>query len=239
MSDGIKASAVVVNYMRPDNIPLILDSLQKLDWVDEIIVWDNSPPLKTEHSPDEGIVGLWPKRDWKHSKVGLMDEHPRNEMLYGRFRAAMEAKNDWIITQDDDYIVRNWERIRASAISHPEQITACMFYEPPQYKKQMIPCGEGCWDIMLGWGSMFRKELIAPVMERYIRRWGIDDVLLRDADRVFTTSQRREHNMLEQDVQALPGVTGDMSMHLDRSHKCISKMARMRAVLMITGKLTR
>ncbi len=231
MSD-VKATAVVVNYMRPDNIPLILDSLRALDWVDEIIVWDNSPPVVRED------CSVWDVPEWVSDRfpyIGLMHNRPRNEMLYGRFLASMDAKNDWIITQDDDYIIRNWEAIRESTLAHPEQITGCMFYEAPQYKKQMIPCGEGCWDIMLGWGSMFRKELIAPVFERYVQRWGIDDILLRDADRVFAASQGRTHNMMEQDVEALPGVSGPMAMHLEKGHNLSSKTARQRGVLLAKG----
>lgn len=225
MSD--MATAVVVNYMRPDNIPLILDSLVALPWVDEVIVWDNSPPngqsiedgLKCYYIDDTAVV-------WTNNR-------PRNEMLHGRFLAAQQATNDWIITQDDDYIVRNWEAIRETALANPGMITGSMFFDSPHNEKQLISCGDGCWDIMLGWGSMFRKELIGPVFKQYIQRWGIDDVLLRDADRVFAVGQGAEHICIEQDVQPLDGISGEMSMHRDRSHKCISKMARSRAVEMV------
>ena len=84
---------------------------------------------------------------------------------------------------------------------------------------------------------MFRKERISPILEKYISHWGIDDVLLREADRVFATSFRKQHNMLEQNVQRLGGeLDNAVAMHRMEGHRHTTKEARRRALWVATNK---
>lgn len=96
------------------------------------------------------------------------------ESIYHRYLAAKKAKNDTIYVQDDDALVNYQELFK----HYNGQITNAMtkpFIE--KYK------GTGC--ALVGWGCFFPKEALY-VFGRYVHKYGIDEHLLREADRIFT-----------------------------------------------------
>ncbi len=209
-----KATAVVVNWRRPRNIPRIVESLLAQPFVAEVIVWDNSGDLPHPR-PQDNRVRVIPSKNVK---------------LWGRFLAIKEAKHPWIVTQDDDYIVHNWAELWETARANPGVITGNMHLN--ERGGGLIPCGDG-WDIMLGWGSVFRKELPERPLRRYLDRYGVDDVLRRDADRYFAVALGRRHVALQARVESLPGVSGSMALHLEPRQNRRTKEARERGALAI------
>ena len=94
--------------------------------------------------------------------------------VYERYLLAEKAKNDIIYVQDDDAICdyhKIWERYNGkltNGITRPHQ------------NKYM-----GTGVTLVGWGCFFPKRMIKE-LDRYIRKYGVDKHLLREADRIFT-----------------------------------------------------
>lgn len=109
--------------------------------------------------------------------------------VYGRFDAIRRAKFDIVYTQDDDCVVdvplllNEWDghfvsNMRANrAAEYASNIT------------------------LIGWGAMFRKELIS-VLDKYTKRWGHDALFIRECDRVFTGLTKHKTVFIE--VENLP-----------------------------------
>jgi hypothetical protein len=109
--------------------------------------------------------------------------------VIGRYEAVAKAKFEIIYSQDDDCVVdipalmAQWDghfisNMKANRVAeYPGQIT------------------------LMGWGCMFRKELI-DVFDEYIDRWGLDALFRRECDRVFSGLNR--HKNVFVDVENLP-----------------------------------
>jgi len=98
--------------------------------------------------------------------------------VYHRYKAAKTAANDIIYVQDDDCMV-NYQVL---ASKYNGQITNTMtkpFLE--KYKDS------GC--TLVGWGTYFDKKML-DCFDRYIERYGIDEHLLRESDRIFTAMNK-------------------------------------------------
>ncbi len=214
-----KATAVLLNWQRPKNMPKIIESLQAQPFIDDIVVWDNSLSLD---------VAYLPVTPWEGTIVVSSSE---NVCCYGRYAATMLAKHDWIVTQDDDYLVNNWPELWELAQEQPDVITANMHLN--EKDGGIIPYGSG-WDIMVGWGSVFRREH-CRLLDAYRAMYGIDEILMREADRIFAVLFGREHQAVQQQVTGLPGVDGPMSMHKIEGHKIKTRVARERAALLLRG----
>lgn len=201
----VLASAVVLSWKRPWNIPVIAATLRAQTWIDDIVIWDNSGywGSELEHAIWTQAFRLnvvWPGT---------------NESCYGRFRAAVQsAKHDWIATQDDDCIVKNWHVIwenradgRITANMHPERDGHVYEY----------PYGHG-FDVWLGWGSVFQRQLIdLQKLEKYPR----------DADRVFAIMQASRHVSVYAQTLNLPGFDAPWAMHKEAEQEQLTHTARM------------
>jgi len=96
------------------------------------------------------------------------------ESIYHRYLAAKKAKNDIIYVQDDDCMVNYQELFK----HYNGQITNAM-------TKPFIEKYEGLGCTLVGWGCFFSKSAL-DVFDRYIEKYGIDEDLLRESDRIFT-----------------------------------------------------
>ena len=94
--------------------------------------------------------------------------------VYHRYLAAKTAKNDIIYVQDSDCLVNHQVLFR----SYDGRITNTMT-KPFVEKYKDIGC------TLVGWGCYFPKSMLS-VFDKYIERYGIDEHLLREADRIFT-----------------------------------------------------
>lgn len=81
-------TAIILNWKRPENIPKILLALRQCDLVDEIIIWNNNPEIKLALGEDVCVINS-----------------SRDLGLFTRFSAALLAKNDGILFQDDDVVL--------------------------------------------------------------------------------------------------------------------------------------
>jgi len=215
-----KVTAVLLNWRRPDNVPVILERLAEQPFVDTVVIWDNA------RSAWQDNIGWW--RQEPYTFVITAD---RNDGPWGRFLAIglSMSDNEWIITQDDDCQVNNWPELYREALAHPDAITANMHRNEDDTHDGLIYVDGKCWDVWLGWGSMFRRDLIGDIFKRYVAKWGEDECLLRDADRVFAVAQGKRHHAIQARTENLPGIDGPMAIHKD-GRKHLTRLARRRGV---------
>ena len=210
-------SAVLLNWRRPWNLPKIVESLRRYDFIKEILVWNNhvGPPAQ---EPD--IASL----------PGSVRVYGHNENLgtYGRFTAASVARCPAIYTQDDDYIVNNIPELYERFCEFDDQVVHAL--SPNHYR---IEAGRTSW-AQLGWGSFFAKSSIG-LLHPYIDRYGIDTLLKSKADRIFTILHGK-HLPLHADFEVLRNPDGGPSdrdcnsLWLQKDHLRLRDMAAVRAL---------
>lgn len=94
--------------------------------------------------------------------------------IYRRYELAKKAANDICYFQDSDCFI-NYQQLWKH---YNGRITNTMtegfknFYDPL-----------GC--TLMGWGSYFPKSMLS-VFDKYIAKYGMDEHLYREADRIFT-----------------------------------------------------
>jgi len=119
----------------------------------------------------------YPKAVLERIDTGFFDEIiviTECPSIYHRYLAAKTAHNDIIYVQDDDCFVNYqvlWKHYNG-------QITNAMT-KPFIDKYKNIGCS------LVGWGCYFKKSKLS-VFDMYISQYGVDNDLLREADRIFT-----------------------------------------------------
>jgi len=94
--------------------------------------------------------------------------------VYHRYLCAAKAKNDIIFVCDDDCFV-NYQVLFSK---YDGRLTNTMTKEFQKKYEDM-----GC--TLVGWGCYFHKGML-KVFDKYIDKYGVDQNLLREADRIFT-----------------------------------------------------
>jgi len=95
--------------------------------------------------------------------------------VYHRYLAAKKATTDHIFILDDDALV-NFQILW----SHYDKVRITNAMTKPFIEKYK---NLGC--TLLGWGTFFPRTMLS-VFDRYIATYGVDQHLLREADRIFT-----------------------------------------------------
>lgn len=113
--------------------------------------------------------------------LGFFDEIlivAESDSVYKRYLAAKKAKNEIIYVQDDDCLVnyqvlfKHFNGLITNTMTKPFQTV----YEPT-----------GC--TLVGWGCYFNKATLSA-FDKYVEKYGVDNHLLREADRIFTYMNR-------------------------------------------------
>lgn len=94
--------------------------------------------------------------------------------VYHRYLAAKRAKNDIVYIQDDDALLNHQVLFQ----SYNGQITNAI---PKAFIEKYRDTGI----TLVGWGCFFNKSMLS-CFDRYIEKYGVDQHLLREADRIFT-----------------------------------------------------
>jgi len=208
-----KATAILLSYDRLQNLQQIADSLLSQEFVGEVICWNNNSAEDLKWLVETGVPVY---------TAGY------NLYTWARFVAAMYcAKHDWIITQDDDYLIHNWPAIWEAR--DPDRIVAALDRTHRNIHDKQSRWG-GCHEVLLGWGSVFRRELIPLALHPYIATHGIDQILLRKADRLFGIMLGREHKVLPAIETRLHGCAGTMALYRRGDHQTMTRIARERAL---------
>lgn len=124
-------------------------------------------------------------------------------VLY-RYELATQAKNDLIYVQDDDCLVDVEELYKL----YDGRLTN--FIKPWHFESY-----KGTGITLVGWGTFFPKKMLD--FSKYIEKYEIDDLLLSQADRVFTYLNQ-PHNTYKRDGRDLPSATDNTRMSTQSDH---------------------
>jgi hypothetical protein len=142
--------------------------------------------------------------------------------VFGRYIAADTKQGISLIYyfQDDDCvtdpaaIVREWE---------PGKIVCNMpvsLGHRANYENQL--------DKLMGFGSVCERSLIKETFERYWKYFPIDQVCLREADRIFTGLNAERIKLVDVPVRNLEWATAPDRLYRQPEHYTMTQMARVR-----------
>lgn len=140
----------------------------------------------------------------------------KNLITYGRYITALKAKNEFIYVQDDDCIVHNIRQMY-------ELFTSSRLINA--MKKECMSRYSGR-DSLVGWGAFLNKNW-PKCLNRYIEQYGEDNILYREADRIFTSlllNEMPRHTVLA-DVTDFPSAMSRDSLSLYPLHEYYKKIA--------------
>ena len=182
----MKVTAVLVKYQRPEELDTICDHLGTFDFIDEILIHDNTE---------------------------------ENIMCYGRYKTALKAKNETIYVQDDDCIIdvqKLYDKYDRTKLINGMKKSHMLTYSGV--------------DSMAGWGMFFEKSWI-KILDKYINKFGEDDILIRESDRIFTGLLERETVVIN--VEDFPSATSKSALYRQPSHYeyKVKALERLRQIL--------
>lgn len=121
-----------------------------------------------------------------------------------RYELALKARNDLIYVQDDDCVV--------DVLSLREQYNGELtnFITEHHYYAYL-----GTDITLIGFGAFFPKKAID--FTRYLDVYGVSELFLTQADRVFTYLNKPRHQIIT-NVQHLPSATADDRMSTTEGH---------------------
>lgn len=144
-------------------------------------------------------------------EILIHDNTKENLMCYGRYVTAKKAKNNTIYVQDDDCIIDIDKLYKV--------------YDDTKLVNGMKPShlsAYGGKDSMMGWGALFEKKWIS-VFDSYIDKYGVDDVLIRESDRIFTSLLPRHTVVMN--VKDFPSATSDEALYKQPDHWIYKQIA--------------
>lgn len=141
------------------------------------------------------------------------------QSVFHRYIAANAAKNDIIYVQDDDCLV-NFQRLFRH---YDGRITNAM---PKDFQKKYsdLQC------TLVGWGCFFPKSMLG-VFDQYVKKFGHDQHLLREADRIFT-HLNQPFNTITLPHEDLFQTPDRMSFHPDHYTSAIEAIVKAKSLIM-------
>jgi hypothetical protein len=161
----------------------------------------------------------YPKLALERLTLGFFDEiiiKTESPSVYQRYLLAKQVKNDIVFVQDDDCMM-NYQNLFKH---YNGQLTNAM---PKEFKEKYDAMG--C--TLVGWGCYFPKSMLS-VFDKYIEKYGEDEHLLREADRIFTYFNK-PYNTLIQPHEDLPQGEDRMSspnnyeFHMKSANEALEK----------------
>lgn len=197
----MKATGVVLSHSRISNIPIVVTSMLAQSFIDEVIVWDNNPSQR--FNPPKWM-----------SYTGRVEVIQSEENIYtlGRFRAAAKAKNEIIVTCDDDYLVMYWSQLWQAYWDHQGRPRGVLVSAMPSMGFTMA---------LLGWGSVFDRSWAQKALDRYEKKYGQDEIYIKKADRIFTLQHQGQHIEIVNPVP-LPGHNTKVALYRNHSHNALN-----------------
>jgi len=160
---------------------------------------------------------VYPQNVLDRLETGFFDEiiiKTESASVYQRYLTAKEAKSDIIYVQDDDCFLNYQDLFK----KYNGKITNGM---TQQHQDYYLPLN--C--TLVGWGCFFPKSML-DVFDKYIKIYGEDAHLLREADRIFTYLNQ-PFNSIVMRHEDLPQIDR-MSLepdHYNSLHEVLKKLA--------------
>lgn len=158
-----KVSAVLLVWKRVESTKTLVEQVRKIRQVDEIILWNNNQDVQ------------YTKEMFDIDHITIVNSHI-NKITYGRYLGASLAKNQEIFVQDDDWNIKDFNVVYDKYRKSSSDIVAVC---PKTHMRDLER------NKFVGWGSIFNKKAL-DVFQRYVSKYGEDQLLYREADLLFT-----------------------------------------------------
>lgn len=209
----MEATLVLLAHKRLHNMRQIAVNGRENRHVREVLVWDNTDGQRAELLATVGDVARI---------IGC----GYNTYTLGRFLTCSYAKTAIVATCDDDVLVENWDELLRS--HRRTGLLACnlnrshVAYASCKYEHHHAH--GTAYETLLGWGAVFRRSWCVSPLVRYGLRWGVDETMMRKADRIFTILLNREHYVIQREPRTLPGFDGPESLYRRKDHWTLNKV---------------
>jgi len=215
MADGLAVSACLLSWKRPRNLQLIVRSLHQLEFIDEILIWNNDPSVQLEF-PGTRV------------RVFRSEE---NVLTYGRYLCARQARNPVVYVQDDDVLVSNIPDLYATFLSDSTCIAHAL--RSRHYAARGREMHGNCQAALLGWGAFFLKDW-TRVLDEVPGNMRRSRLFQREADRFFTVLMARRHNTILARVRRLKDhATEGIALWREWDHSLCKGLAVREALRMV------
>lgn len=207
VAPAASVSACLVSWKRPQNIPIIVRALRRVECIDEILVWNNNPDVKLELSDGNARV----------------IQSPENLNCYGRFACAAQARNPVIYVQDDDALNHDVQGLYDQFLRDPTRISHVLAATHwPQRNRRIYGEAQAA---LIGWGAFFRKEWLS-VLDELPPAMRQDALFRREADAFFSILLQRKHNAVQGQIAHLDGhSTPGIALWCDPGYQRLTSMA--------------
>jgi len=152
---------------------------------------------KEKEYPKEVLDSLLGKFD----EILIKTECPS---ILARYELAQQAKNEVIYLQDDDCLVD----VDLLKTKYNGQLTNFISAGHQQFYA-------ACGMTLIGWGALFPKSMLN--FSRYLDKFGVSPLFLREADRVFTYLNQ-PFNSIVIEIKHLPTASSSGRMYTTNEH---------------------
>jgi len=215
---GGPVTACLLSWKRPENLPAIVRTLRRLEFIDEILIWNNNPDLRLELS-DSNLRVL---------------ESSENQSCYGRFLCAAQARNPVVYVQDDDALNHDIAGLYRQFLRGPASIAHAL--APTHWAQRRRQVYGNAQAALVGWGAFFRQEWLS-VLDDVPASVRQDALFRREADKFFTLLLGRKHNAVAGDIEHLDGhSTPGVALWRDAHHQQLAARATSQALRLLRLK---
>ncbi|HTX37364.1 MAG TPA: glycosyltransferase family A protein, partial [Bryobacteraceae bacterium] len=218
MSRPEPASACLVSWKRPENLPAIVSALRRVECIDEILIWNNNPAVKLAFA-EAGVRVI---------------ESDENQGCYGRFLCAAQGRNPVVYVQDDDALNHDIGGLYEQFSRDPSRIAHAL--APTHWNQRHRRTYGEAQAALLGWGAFFRKEWLAVLQElpASLRQ---EALFRREADAFFTVLLERKHNAVPGQIAHLEGhSTPGIALWCDPGYQRLTSLAIRQALRLLRLK---
>lgn len=204
---GGPVSACLLSWKRPQNLPAIVRSLRRLEFIDEILIWNNHPGVQLEIADD----------------ITRVIQSDQNQSCYGRFLCAAEARNAVVYVQDDDAINHDIAGLYRQFLRDPGAVAHAL--APTHWGPRRRQVYGNAQAALVGWGAFFRKEWLS-VLDDLPASVREDTLFRREADKFFTILLERTHNAVAGNIEHLDDhSTPGIALWRDARHQQLAALA--------------
>jgi hypothetical protein len=209
-------TGIVLGYHRPQNIMPILTALRERG-LSNVIVWDNSDDARC-------IKAIGPP----FGDTMVANYGGPNRMCFGRFTAAAGASTKHIYVQDDDAAPSDVEELLYQCVNH-RRLAVYLDESHTEWSKRhykLDDCRIGSYETLLGWGGVFEKEWLSVFLRYFMVFPECDEILCREADRIFAMLLCQPHIELKTEIKHMDGACDSDALWRQPQHKDFGRLAR-------------
>jgi hypothetical protein len=217
LAGAAPVTACLLSWKRLGNLEIIVNALRQLEFIDEILVWNNNPDVCLNF------------RDGKTRVI----QSPDNQVCYGRFLCAAQARNSVIYVQDDDVLNHDVAGLYRQFLRDPTRITHALSEAHWEQRERYLH--REAHVALLGWGAVFLKEWLSvfddlsPVARE-------DPLFRREADKFFTILLQRQHHSVRGALTHLDGHAAGGALWREPQHEQLKAYAVSQGLRMLRLK---